>query len=124
PQRVEEDAMELSPVRRLAGRIILPVAILGAVVAAWVPSLADAQDATPVSSSTTAGTISVTGVGEVIVTPDTANIQIGVQVFNQELAAAQADSTEQMNTIIKTLTDAGIEEADIQTSNYSVSVRQ
>jgi uncharacterized protein YggE len=124
PQRVEEKAMELTPVRRLAGRIILPVALLGAVMAAQVPGLASAQDATPVSGSMTAGTISVTGVGEVIVTPDTANIQIGVQTFNQELSVAQADSNEQTQNIIDTLTSAGVKKADIQTSNFSVSVRQ
>ncbi len=80
--------------------------------------------ATPEAGGVTPGTISVTGVGEVIVTPDTANIQIGVQVFAQELADAQAQSTEQMNTIIDTITAAGIEPKDIQTSNYSVSIRQ
>mgnify|MGYP000894799374 CR=1 FL=1 len=116
--------MELAPVRRLAGRIILPVALLGAIVTAQIPSLASAQDATPVSGSTSTGTISVTGVGEVIVTPDTANIQIGVQVFNQELAAAQTDSNEQIQAIVDSLSGAGIDATDIQTSNFSVSVRQ
>src|SRR4029079_9048456 len=91
---------------------------------ASVPSLANAQDATPVSAPTTAGTISVTGVGEGIVTPDTSSIQIGVQTFNQELSAAQSENNEQTQSIIDTLKDAGIDEKDIQTSNFSVSVRQ
>lgn len=72
----------------------------------------------------TNATISVTGVGEVIVVPDTANIQIGVQVFAEELAVAQEMSNEQIQSIIDTLVAAGVEERDIQTSNYSVSIRQ
>ena len=99
------------------------MALLGVMILSQSPTLAGAQ-ATPAAQGGTAGTISVTGVGEVIVTPDTANIQIGVQVFSQELADAQQKSTDQMNAIIKTITDAGIKTKDIQTSNYSVSIRQ
>ena len=115
--------MGTEAIRRLGSRLVVPVALIGVMMLAQTPLRANAQ-ATPEASTTTPATISVTGVGQVIVTPDTANIQIGVQVFNKELAAAQADATAQMTTIIKALTDAGIDKKDIQTSNYSVSVRQ
>ena len=109
--------------RRSAKRLLVPVALMALVVLVQSPMRTSAQ-ATPVASSTYPATISVTGTGEVIVTPDTANIQIGVQVFAVELAEAQSKSTEQMNSIIDTIKAAGIEDKDIQTSNYSVSIRQ
>jgi uncharacterized protein YggE len=104
--------------------LFVPLALLGVMVMSQAPMQAGAQ-ATPVTpAANTSGTISVTGVGEVIVTPDTASIQIGVQVFSEELADAQKKSNDQIAAIITTLKDAGIKERDIQTSNYSVSVRQ
>lgn len=116
--------MERAGLKRQLGRLFVPLALVGVVAMSANPLHAGAQ-ATPVSnSSSTPGTISVTGVGEVIIVPDAANIQIGVQVFSEELADAQAMSTEQITAIINTLTEAGIDEKDIQTSNYSVSIRQ
>ena len=103
--------------------VFVPLAVLGVMVMSQVPMRAGAQ-ATPVAHPATAWHHSVTGVGEVIVTPDTANIQIGVQVFSEELADAQRKSNEQIQAIIDTLKAAGIKEKDIQTSNYSVSIRQ
>jgi uncharacterized protein YggE len=110
--------------KRKVGMLVMPLALLGAVVMSQAQVQAGAAQATPVATPAAAGTISVTGVGEVIVVPDTANIQIGVQVFNEELAEAQRQSTEQITTIIDTIKAAGIADKDIQTSNYSVSIRQ
>ena len=115
----------VSRVRVRLGSLLVPIALLGLLTVSQSPISAGAQ-ATPGPGVDTSGpgTISVTGVGEVIVTPDTANIQIGVQVFSKELADAQRKSTEQITAIIETIKDAGIEDKDIQTSNYSVSIRQ
>jgi uncharacterized protein YggE len=115
--------VERSSVKRRFGQFFVPLALLGVMVMSQAPMQAGAQ-ATPVAQTTSPGTISVTGVGEVIVTPDTANIQIGVQVFAEELSAAQQKSNQQTQAIIDTLKEAGIKEKDIQTSNYSVSIRQ
>lgn len=115
--------MERTSLKRQVGRLFMPLALVGMLAMTANPMHAGAQ-ATPVSNSGTPGTISVTGTGEVIVVPDTANIQIGVQVFAEELADAQAQSTEQITAVINTITEAGVEAKDIQTSNYSVSIRQ
>ena len=115
--------MDSRSLRRSTSRLLIPVALLVVMVMAQTPLRASAQ-ATPEASNASPASISVTGVGEVIVTPDTANIQIGVQVFDVQLAAAQTKSNEQINAIIDTIKAAGIEEKDIQTSNYSVSIRQ
>jgi uncharacterized protein YggE len=82
-----------------------------------------AQDATPVSSSG-AATVTVNGTGSVTVAPDQASISIGVNVVQANLSEAQAAATSQMTAVIDALKAAGIDEKDIQTSNYSVNIIQ
>jgi uncharacterized protein YggE len=84
---------------------------------------ASAQDATPAAGSSTA-TVSVSGVGIAIVTPDTASVQLGVTVTEDTLAEAQATASTQMEAIIDALKAAGVADKDIQTSTYYVSVLQ
>jgi uncharacterized protein YggE len=84
---------------------------------------ASAQDASPVAGSSQA-TVSVSGIGTVTVTPDTASVQLGVTVTQDTLAAAQADASTQMEAIIAAVKAAGVEDKDIQTSTYYVSVVQ
>lgn len=83
-----------------------------------------AQDATPTPSSSGASTVTVNGMGSVMVTPDAATVSIGVNIVNANLAEAQAQANTQMNDVIEALKAAGIEDADIQTTNYSVNVIQ
>src|SRR5687768_12640556 len=108
--------------RHRLGMVAAPFAAAGVFAGSQAPRFAAAQATPEAGNHPMNATISVTGVGEVIVVPDTASIQIGVQVFAEELAAAQSQSTEQITSIINTLTEAGVEERDIQTSNYSVSI--
>lgn len=82
-----------------------------------------AQDATPAAASTQA-TVSVSGIGIVTTTPDTASVQLGVTVTQPTLADAQNQASTQMQAVIAALTAAGVEEKDIQTSSYYVSVVQ
>jgi uncharacterized protein YggE len=84
---------------------------------------ASAQDATPAAGDNPA-TVSVSGVGIVTTTPDTASVQLGVTVTQPTLADAQSQASTQMQAVIDALTAAGIEEKDIQTSTYYVSVVQ
>lgn len=84
---------------------------------------ASAQDASPVAGNTQA-TVSVSGVGIVTTTPDTASVQLGVTVTDATLANAQSQASTQMQAIIEALSTAGVEEKDIQTSSYYVSVVQ
>jgi uncharacterized protein YggE len=82
------------------------------------------------SSSTTAFTqaidsnqnigISVTGVGEVDVTPDIALVSIGVQVQKPTLSEANQQAAESMASVIDALKNNNVAENDIQTSNYSI----
>jgi uncharacterized protein YggE len=84
---------------------------------------ASAQDATPAAGATPA-TVSVSGVGIVTTTPDTASVQLGITVTEPTLADAQNQASTQMQAIIDALVASGVEEKDIQTSSYYVSVVQ
>ena len=77
-----------------------------------------------VAAGASTATVSVSGVGTATVVPDTASVQLGVTVTEDTLTAAQASASTQMQAIIDSLTAAGIEEKDIQTSSYYVSVVQ
>jgi uncharacterized protein YggE len=51
-------------------------------------------------------------------------ISVGVNVVNANLSEAQAAATSTMTAVIDALKAAGIDEKDIQTTNYSVNVIQ
>ncbi len=83
-----------------------------------------AQDtATPVAGAA-AGipTVSVSGHGEVNVPPDTASVNIGVDIIAQTLDEAQDQATAQATAVIEALEAAGIASEDIQTEYYSVNI--
>lgn len=81
---------------------------LAAALAAPLPALAQ-------------GTISVTGEGIVQTVPDQATLSLGVTTNGATAAAAMAANTAAMTTVIARLKEAGIAEADLQTSNLFVS---
>jgi uncharacterized protein YggE len=82
------------------------------------------DDASPVAGGAVfgPGTISVNGHGSVDVTPDTAQVTIGVDVTLPTLEEAEAESTSQANAIIEAVKAGGVADEDVQTSNYSVYV--
>jgi uncharacterized protein len=65
-------------------------------------------------------TLSVSGNGTVYLTPDIANIYIGVHTENPAITTAVKDNNTQTQALVDALKAAGIAEADIQTSNFSV----
>ncbi len=64
--------------------------------------------------------ISVRGTGNVSAKPDMANLQVGVQIQQTSLDAAQSEAATKSDAITKQLTAAGIADTDISTSQYSV----
>ncbi len=66
--------------------------------------------------------VTVSGVGEVFVTPDTGMVTLGVEISNPELATAQAEAAAKMDAIIAAAKSAGVAEADITTGNYNIWV--
>ena len=80
-----------------------------------------AQEGTPVATPSPA-TVSVSGQGTVNVPPDTASITVGVDVTQPNLQEAQAQATDQMTKIIDAVKAGGVEDKDIQTTNYNVNI--
>ncbi|MCL5961751.1 MAG: SIMPL domain-containing protein [Chloroflexi bacterium] len=66
-------------------------------------------------------TISVSGEGVVLVKPDLAQLQIGVETTDPSLNKAEQDNASAMNSVISKLKEMGIKEEDIQTTSFDVS---
>lgn len=67
--------------------------------------------------------ITVIGTGEVKVTPDTANVQIGVQTDGATTQEALQANNDQLAAVIAKLKELGIDEKDIQTSGLNIYPR-
>lgn len=85
-------------------------------------STAAAQPLSP--SDSPARTITVTGSGQVFLSPDIANISIGVHTEAEDAERAVADNNAQTQSVVQMLEDLGVDNADIQTANFSIYPRQ
>ena len=62
----------------------------------------------------------VTGEGEVSVTPDIANLRLGIEAQAETVNEALTQATEAMNKVMDALTDNGVAEKDIQTQYFNI----
>jgi len=69
-------------------------------------------------------TITVVGEGRVLARPDLAQATVGVEVVGNDVKQATSDAAQTMENLLKTLTDLGIAEKDIQTAYYNVWVER
>ena len=65
-------------------------------------------------------TISVSGTGDVYVTPDIATFSFSVVEEDKTVAAAQSTASTKMNAILALIKDAGIADKDVQTTGYNI----
>ncbi len=65
-------------------------------------------------------TISVTGTGRVVVSPDIADLRVGVSVNKPTVKAARESAAEIMTRVVAALRKLGIADADIQTTILSL----
>ena len=65
-------------------------------------------------------TLNVSGNGTIYLTPDIANIYIGVHTEDPVIATAVSNNNTQTQALVDALKNAGTAEKDIQTSNFSV----
>ncbi|MDD4625429.1 MAG: SIMPL domain-containing protein [Candidatus Paceibacterota bacterium] len=65
--------------------------------------------------------ITVSASGQAFVIPDIALVRLGVTTEGFDIAAITSDNNEKMNKIIGEIKAIGVEEKDIQTTNYSLS---
>ncbi|MGH9341841.1 MAG: SIMPL domain-containing protein [Acidobacteriota bacterium] len=69
-------------------------------------------------------TVRVRGSGTASASPDTALIQLGVQVINTDVEIAVEESTERMEKVSEVLEDMDIPDENIQTVRYNIFVEQ
>lgn len=65
-------------------------------------------------------TITISGEGKITSKPDIARVTIGVFTDGEDVPSTQKTNTEQANAIIASFKDFGIEDDDVQTSNYQI----
>lgn len=98
--------------RKKISLIIISLVVFG-LLAACTPTAAPA-------SSENARSLSVNGIGRVTIVPDIAMINIGVRTEAEAVNDALEGNTAQANAIGRALQALGIEEKDIQTSNFNI----
>ena len=69
-------------------------------------------------------TIIVTGEGRVNATPDVATITVGISIVDEDLSAAQEEANAIAEALLATAADNGVEDDDIQTQSYNISIRE
>ena len=65
-------------------------------------------------------TLSVSGSGDALLSPDIAYIYIGVHTENATAAEAVTENTSQTETLMQAIRDFGVDEKDIRTTNFSI----
>jgi hypothetical protein len=73
-----------------------------------------------VDPATPEHTINVTGTGRVVVSPDIADLRLGVVVTKPTVKAARAAAAESMTDVLAALRALGIAEKDLQTTSLSL----
>lgn len=72
------------------------------------------------TTTTKSDTFNVTGIGKVVATPDIATVSVGVQAQGSTVKAIQENINTTINKVTGALKKLGIDEGDIQTTNYSI----
>lgn len=68
-------------------------------------------------------TISITGTGEALATPDIATFSFSVEAKEVDASVAQTKAAETMNALLAYLKEAGVEEKDVKTEYYNLTPR-
>jgi uncharacterized protein len=65
----------------------------------------------------------VSGKGEITVSPNLATVSIGVESMETNVADAQANASDAMKKVMKSLADSGVDQKDIQTGTFYINQR-
>jgi uncharacterized protein YggE len=114
-----------------SGRRVGPISLIGAVAViagasilfGLVAGAVLRSSSTVVNSSAAAPehVITVSGVGQVSVTPDVADVLVGVVVQRPTVAQAQSAAADSMGAVVAAIKKDGVAEKDIVTVNLSLS---
>jgi uncharacterized protein len=102
--------------------VLISMTLLSSLISGCA-GVASAQTSTGTENPVTR-TISVSGSGKAVLTPDIASISIGVHTENKSAAAAVSANNAQTQAVADTLKEFGIEDKDIQTTNFSIYPQQ
>jgi len=67
--------------------------------------------------------ISVSGLGEVYVTPDVGFVTISVKTENRNVSVATDENSQKMNEVIEYIKSEGVESKDLKTTGYNINPR-
>jgi uncharacterized protein YggE len=106
------------------GMVMIALALLSTVGlgSAWLWDQMSSPAAAQSSEFSPAETITVVGQGSIRMSPDIAQISVGMETSAETVGEAVAENGAQMEEILAALTAAGIDEKDIQTMNYSIQL--
>ncbi len=110
--------MKFRQTRFVVPLIVAWVLLTGALVAAPFAPAVYAQDS--VSSTALPRTITVVGEGKTNIKPDIARVNIGVETVKSTVQEASTENKATVEAVVAAFKDAGVADADIQTSSYSV----
>jgi uncharacterized protein len=100
-----------------AGAVVIALAAVVAVAMAS-PALADPGDGTRTTSERR--TITATGTARVHGTPDVLSVTLGVSSPGDTVGEALSRNNAAANKVLEVLRDGGVDERDIQTTNFSI----
>ncbi len=95
---------------------VMVLVLMVGVIASVNPSTVSMADVT----GTDPKLVTVSGEGKIVVTPDLAYIDIGVQTKNKDAAIAQQENAKLMEAVIAAIKAKGIKTEDIKTTGYSL----
>jgi hypothetical protein len=104
---------------RKSWAVLLSVALAAAVLVGCTTAQAAPEAAQSVDQGV-ARTITVVGSGEVSLSPDMAQVNVGVEVGDASVAEAKAEVDRRMEAIVAALMELGVAEKDIQTAQYNI----
>ncbi|MEJ2757769.1 MAG: SIMPL domain-containing protein [Anaerolineales bacterium] len=94
--------------------------VVFSILAVVALSLAACGAAAPATSAGETRTVSVNGSGSVTISPDMATVNVGVVAQAEDAKDATSENNTIITQITSVLTEMGVAESDIQTSNFSI----
>lgn len=106
----------------IAIALLLSAGLVGVWLWGQASSPAAAQTSEADAGYNPAEIITVVGQGSVTIRPDIARVSVGVETSGAAVSEAVAENETRMQELLGALEEAGIEEKDIQTMNYSIQL--
>lgn len=108
----------------LTPKRVLPISVFLSLLLFIVGGCATGQSIPTPTSTPAPRSITVSGRGKVFRTPDMATLSIGVHNEDENASRAIEGNNAQAQSVIEVLLEMGVEEDDIQVSNYNIFAEQ